>query len=324
MNDDTPLSDGLLRRMLERRSASGHIAGLEPEVRAALYHTQQRWQPLSRLAGWVPQPGVLRALWATAALAAFTLIVLVGVGVLYGPGESGAGAAPVSPSVVPSRAPSPLPSPSESPWPRPLAAGTNTAGSFWPSLTMTLPEGWINDGSSNGFFGLVPGTPENMSRIEGGSYPSTFLDIFLNLSVAVEDCSEAAEPGVDATASDIVGALAARPGLVTSEPVAVKIGGLSGQQIDFALAPNWAGTCPQVDTPFVPLVFADTDLGGLWWGASPGERFRIIVLDVAPLPSGMFATVMIFVYSADAAAWDDHLAASMQIIESFEFDVKAP
>lgn len=33
---------------------------------------------------------------------------------------------------------------------------------------------------------------------------------------------------------------------------------------------------------------------------------------------------MIFVYSPDAAAWDDHVRASMALIESFEFDTTPP
>ena len=64
--------------------------------------------------------------------------------------------------------------------------------------------------------------------------------------------------------------------------------------------------------------------GFIFWGAEPGERWRVIVLDVAGLPSGMYATVMIVVYSADAAAWDDHLSASMAVVESFEFHTTPP
>jgi hypothetical protein len=38
----------------------------------------------------------------------------------------------------------------------------------------------------------------------------------------------------------------------------------------------------------------------------------------------MYATVMVFIYAADAAVWDDHLAASMAIVDSFDFSVDTP
>lgn len=76
--------------------------------------------------------------------------------------------------------------------------------------------------------------------------------------------------------------------------------------------------------PAVPSFRSVYSPGFIWWGAEPGERFRIIVLDVAGLPSGMYTTVMIVIYSADAAAWEDHLSASTAVVESFEFDTTQP
>jgi hypothetical protein len=165
-----------------------------------------------------------------------------------------------------------------------------------------------------------PTLPRTASGPKGAVYAATFLNVLPNISVAAEDCREAAAPGVGFAASDIVGALATRPGLSTDGPVTVDIGGLSGQQIDLSLAPGWTGTCGG-GGPFVPLVYAP---GFIWWGAEPGERFRIIVLDVAGLPSGKYATVMIVIYSAAAAAWDDHVSASTAIVDSFEFDTTPP
>jgi hypothetical protein len=166
----------------------------------------------------------------------------------------------------------------------------------------------------------VPDTNENRAGTKDGGYP-TFLYVFPNMSVAAEDCEAAAAPGVGLAASDIVSALATRPGLTAAGPVPVTIGGLTGQQVDLSVDPGWTGTCPQFGPSFVPLVYSPDFVH---WGAAAGERFRIIVLDVAGLPSGMHAAVMIFVYSADEAAWDDHLSASMAVVESFEFDTTPP
>jgi hypothetical protein len=142
------------------------------------------------------------------------------------------------------------------------------------------------------------------------------------MPIAAADCAEAPEPGVGPTASEMIGALADRPGLATSEPVPVTIGGLSGHQLDFVLAEGWTGTCPGIGTAWVPLVYMS---GFVYWGAAqPSERYRVIVLDVAPLPSNTYATVMIFIYAEDPAIWDYHLAASMAVVDSFEFTVDAP
>jgi hypothetical protein len=197
-----------------------------------------------------------------------------------------------------------------------LAAGSHSAPNFWPPLTYTAPDGWLTEPAAEGLLDLVPDTTKNRERIRAGGPPITFLNVLRNVSVAAEDCAEASAPGVGLAAGDIVGALATRPGLSTSGPVAVTIGGLSGQQIDVSLSTDWTGTCSG-GGPFVPLVYSPDFL---WWGAEPGEQFRITVLDVANLPSGMYATVMIVAYSAEAAAWADHLSASTRLIESFEFD----
>lgn len=173
-----------------------------------------------------------------------------------------------------------------------LPAGSQSAPNFLPPLTYTAPDGWLTEPAAEGFLALVPDTTENRERIRAGEAPITFLNVFPNVSVAAEDCAEAPEPGVGWVASDMVGALATRSGLSTSGPVAITLGGLSGQQIDVSLASDWTGTCSG-GGPFVPLVYSP---GFIWWGAEPGEQFRFTVLDVGNLPSGMYATVMIVVY----------------------------
>jgi hypothetical protein len=306
MTDRLLLTDDLIEQMLVRRSVRGEIAGLDRETRAAIGATPQRGQ-------------LSDVVTNMAMVAAFTIaavfVALVGGGILGGPKGPAVGP---SLTTAPTHSASP-PSPAESPL-EPLAPGAQSARSFWPPLTFTVPDGWLTERAAEGWLGLVPDTDQNRAGIQDGGYP-TFLDVFLNFAVAAEDCEEAAAPGIGLTASDIVGALATRSGLTTGGPVPVTIGGLSGQQIDLSVAPDWTGTCPQVGTPFVPLVYSPDFVS---WGAAPGERFRIIVLDVAGLPSGMHAAVMIFVYSAEEAAWDDHLSASMAVVESFEFDTTPP
>lgn len=314
MNERIALTDDLIERMLERRAMRVSAAHLIPEAQTAVAAAPQRWRRVGRLARWMPGLDARPAASAMTAVAAVILFAILGIGLLGGRGHTSVGGATPAPSPsVPSS-----PSPSGASGLTALPAGRLSAGSFWPSLTMTIPDGWVEDRGSDMFFGLVPDTDENIARMQAGGYPLAFLDVFRNLAVAAQDCSEAAAPDIGSTADDIARALAARPGLIASAPIPVTIGGLSGQQIDVALAPDWTGTCHQVDGPFVPLLYSN---GFLWWGASPDERFRIIVLDVSPLPSGMFATVMVVIYSAQTESWADHLASSMAIVESFDFDV---
>lgn len=203
----------------------------------------------------------------------------------------------------------------------PLEAGTHSAPSFWPPLTFTVPDGWFTERAAKGLLPLVPDTAENRTRSIEGGYPVTFLYVLPNIAAAAEDCTDAAAQEVGLTAGEIVGALATRAGLNTDGPDAVTIGGLSGQQVDLSIAPDSTATCPEGGGPFVPLVHSP---GFISWGAEPGERWRIIDLDVPGLPSGMSATVMIVIYSADPEVWDDHLSAATEVVESFEFDTTPP
>jgi DNA-binding CsgD family transcriptional regulator len=221
------------------------------------------------------------------ALAAVTALGFAVAGTDKGdsPGENGRLQRPPSPTPAPSQAQAAL---------EPLPPGTHDAPTFWPPLTFTVPDVsidelfehvvWLDERETEGLVNLVPDTPQNRARTQAGGYPLTFLDVFRNIAVAAENCAQASAPGVGPTASDIAGALANRPGLITSGPVPVTIGGLSGQQIDLSIAPDWTGT-GSGGTPFVPLVYSPNFI---WWGAEPGERWRIIVLDVAGLPRGMF------------------------------------
>jgi hypothetical protein len=319
MTDRLLLTDDLIEQMLVRRSVRGEIAGLGGETRAAIGATSQRGHLSNVVTRRLPLAIADPAMVAGLTLAAIVFVASIGIGILGGPGGPRGGpsltAAP-TPSATPSLTPSPADFLME-----PLAPGIQSARSFWPPLSFTIPDGWLTERAAERWLALAPDTDENRARTQAGGFPETFLYVLPNFAVAAEDCEEAAAAGVGLTATDIVGALATRPGLTTGEPVPVAIGGLSGQQIDLSVAPDWTGTCPQFGTSFVPLVYSS---GFAHWGAVPGERFRIIVLDVAGLPSGMHATVMIFVYSANAAVWDDHLAASMAVVGSFEFDTTPP
>jgi hypothetical protein len=289
----------------------------------ARYAPAPLWAPLL---DWLrPAPHMAAAAVSVAVIAvALAAVTALGLAVAGTDADSGDTARVERP-------PSPTPSPADAslePLSR-VAPGRHSAPSFGPPLTYAIPDvmiselfqhvGWLTNRYEQGVLGLSPDTAENRAWL-AGAYLHTFLFALPNIAVAAEDCSHTAAPGVGLTATDIVGALATRPGLITSGPLAVTVGGLSGQQIDLSVAPDWTRSCDD-GTPSVPLLYAPDYIRE---GALPGERFRIIVLDVPGRPSGMNATVMIVVYAADAAVWDDHLSASMTVIKSFEFGTTPP
>ena len=113
----------------------------------------------------------------------------------------------------------------------------------------------------------------------------------------------------------MVEALAARPGLDTTEPAAISIGGLSGFSIDITMSPDWTTPCPFSEgEPTVPLVMDGEAVPGtgLHWTAGPvtdGSFDRYIILD---LPGG--GTLLI---APDGSP--SFITQATPIIDSFEF-----
>ena len=85
--------------------------------------------------------------------------------------------------------------------------------------------------------------------------------------------------------------------------------------VDVRLRDDWTGTCPDAgDTPIAPLLAERS--GDAWdWGIVPGERQRLIFVDI-----GGGATVMVAVDdNTSPARFDELVAAAMPIIATFEF-----
>jgi hypothetical protein len=196
-----------------------------------------------------------------------------------------------------------------------LSAGTYTARAFKPALTYTVPSGWYNKFDAPRGYGLLPETPANMNSLTSGGFGITSLEVQRDLLVARADCVERPDPAVGNTASAMVQALAARPGLDTTQPAPITVGGLSGFTIDITISPDWTKSCPYSQgRPDVPLVTDGEAVPGtgLHWTAEPvtdGSFIRFIVLD---LPGG--GTVLIAPTGTPA-----FITESTPIIESFEF-----
>jgi hypothetical protein len=241
------------------------------------------------------------------AAAAVIVIALAGVAVLRpGSGSSIGGTSTPSPSAPSSTSPSPSASAVFPQWYTNseisaaagiLPAGNATSRAFAPRVTLTVPEGWVNDLDVDIGYGLFP----DMKANEAGYALSGEIaqGIFM---VSVESpyfFCEAWEK-TRGTAAERAAFLVASDAFVVSEPVDVTIGGLTGKQLDVRLDPDRpTATCPG-DPPTV-------DLGD--------QRTRVTYLDT---PSGIIAIAVSSKHSADHDAF---LADAMPIIESFQFDL---
>ena len=96
------------------------------------------------------------------------------------------------------------------------------------------------------------------------------------------------------------------------------IGGLTGKRIDIGMTSNWTRTCDGYTS--VPLIKYPYE--GSSWVAVPGERFRLIVLDVPASAGG--GTILVTVYSRQPGDFASYVTTAMPVVNSFNFDLTAP
>jgi len=174
-------------------------------------------------------------------------------------------------------------------------------------LTYAVPDGWSNtvDGP-DGYFLTRPGKPD------GGGILAFSTALAASQSVS---CPGTVEPGVGKTATALANWLTALPGLVTSAPKSITVGGLSGTTVDVSISPSWTRACPYSEgKPYVPLFTNGNPTDNFDWGLASGGEMRLFLLD---LPDGR--TMLIDVESPDASIFDALLADATPVIETFEF-----
>jgi hypothetical protein len=256
-------------------------------------------------------------------IAAVLVIAVIGYQLLPGsvPG-GGANATPTpTPEPSPQASPSLEASPSAADWwyddkcgscAGVLAAGSHTSASWQPPLTYTVPAGWVNNYDHVDGYTLLPVTAANQTLFGAGGQIFYYLVLMKNERLAASDCSNKPQAGAGFTAAQVVSGLTSRPGLDVTTAAPVTVGGLSGLQLDVAVARDWRTTCP--DSAGLPAVPTFQGGDSYRW-AVVGERKRIIVLDD---PHG--GNIVIEV-GAPTDGFADHTAALSPIIQSFVFAV---
>ncbi len=163
----------------------------------------------------------------------------------------------------------------------PLGIGTYMTRSFQPQITFDIGEpGWTANVESAEMLGLI-----RSAEPLGSLYLLRVAEVIENPCTLGGE-SAGAHPG----AADILAILRSLPHLAVSEPTTVRVGGYVGQQLDVTVADSSLAACSGPVGGGGPLLVAAGGLaggdvpvfiaGGDEWRAVPGERFRLIVVDV--------------------------------------------
>jgi len=186
--------------------------------------------------------------------------------------------------------------------------------------------------------GFAYSVPVGWSSV-GGTFLSrrndptaTFIYVSLDVAAASQrpDCANQVQAGVGSTAAALTSWLAALPGLSSTPPAPITIGGYEGLMVDVSVAPDWVTPCHNSGnwssdgTPSARFLLTLTQGSGPSSSAGGGRALvgdghaRYIVLDV-----GNGHNVLIEVAARDTATWNDLVAAAMPVIETFQFSPEA-
>jgi hypothetical protein len=202
--------------------------------------------------------------------------------------------------------------------PTQLPAGRYLVRTQYGPTTFVVPAGW--QVGTLGFLDYSLSPPD--------AAPGDSVRVFFDMHIASKDaaCTEDPEPGIEPTVRAMVHDMVTDDRIIASTPVTTTIGGLHGQRLDVRIAPSTTKTCPFSEgRPTVPLIVDDTGAQpqppttafGPFWGVSPGERLRLVLLD---RPRETQGNVVFVIDSADGTTFDALAAAAMPVIESFSFD----
>jgi hypothetical protein len=207
-----------------------------------------------------------------------------------------------------------------------LVPGTHSTAAFDPFgdvpqadvLSYTVPEGWslVEDGPGV----LVLGHPADASQ--NPPTPDSFIFVIAQPRTVAPSREGAActspsdAPGVGRGADDLVAALTGRPGVVSTPPVAVRIGDYEARMLDLRIDPSWKG-CVAPEGPVVGMTLVYASPMGPLVGIGPDHPARLILVD---LDGGRTIAIAVACFGpAQPHQVAEQIARAMPIIESFDF-----
>jgi hypothetical protein len=200
-----------------------------------------------------------------------------------------------------------------------IAAGTHASQFFDPNIgpgdtwtpryaaiTYTVPDGWINEQDWPDFYRLQPAA----SEVEA----SIFFVRDVVLSSRADHCSGDADPDAETTPEAIATALAV-PGLTTSTPEAVTIGGLAGYSMDIGLDAALATACPFSSGRPHHELFTDRDTAeGFSFGIEGDLHQRVYLLEIEP------GRTTLVVVEATETGFDAFVNEAATVVDSLAFN----
>ena len=189
-------------------------------------------------------------------------------------------------------------------------------------LTYTVPDGWANTIDHEVNYAIRPSAEYLADPGADGNDTVGGVYLFAG-SIAVEqpaDCSAVPATGVSASAEAIAEHIASLGGLMVVDRGSTVIDGRQARVLDVNLDAAYRTPCPwSGGEPFRSLImFADLGRDGGVLGVAPGERARILFVDVGP---GRVASIWI---DGDAATFDERVRDATAIVESLQFQDPAP
>jgi hypothetical protein len=215
-----------------------------------------------------------------------------------------------------------------------LAPGTYLTSAFDPSnmpglagqLSYTVPVGWkvLEDAPASLAFLYLPDASQGQGSTDWFVFALAQPRIATDPEKGASCGPASAAPGVGRRVEDIVAAITARPGLLSTPPAAVTIGGYDGQLLDLRLDPSWTGGCQAPEGLIVgmPILVGAESGTGPTVGISADHPLRLILLD---LTGGRTMSIaLVNPGSSEASQFDVQVEAMMPVIESFRFHAPTP
>ncbi len=205
----------------------------------------------------VPRTAAIAAGLATAVVAISIVIALVGSQLVGAPTASGPSAS-LSADVERSAPPVVM---------GPLSIGTYTTSQFLPSVKFDVgDQGWVANRDGPGVFGLIR-----------DAAPRGSVQFLRVREVVPSPCLAGADDTSTGPAlADPLGVVEGLEHLLLQDPKTTTVGEYQGHQVDVTVSEASLAACGGLVGADVPIFRAGDEV----WGASPGERFRLITVDV--------------------------------------------
>jgi class 3 adenylate cyclase len=186
----------------------------------------------------------------------------------------------------------------------PLAIGTYAPQQFQPPFSFDIADpGWAASRDQPATLALLR---EDAPR--GSVYFARVQQVMTN------PCSEGGEGATGPAAEDVIGQLRALEHVEVTDEKPVEVGGVTGTQVDVTIADGAQAACGGVVGAEVPVF----GLGDEIWHASPGERFRLVSVEVG----GQEVTVLLSIDWTETHSvqeLEDLLALGQSLLATVEF-----